>query len=269
MKGRPQVVNRPRIVRENVLDNGMPRGHGIEQEVSQEAPSAASEGEYRSLTQIVVAKLRNSIYDGSIFDGGYGPGSRLNITDIAKRLNVSAIPVREALRRLEAEGLVEFRVNRGVVVRELSAAELRELFLVRLPLEKLAGAEAARWADRKSLSALRKILKEMDATEYGPAWHTIHEKFHAELYALSRLSRLAQLIASLRGQMRPYAKLYQNDQEQRRLVQSDHYAMLKALGKRDQEGISRIIGEHISRPARLSLAKLSEGKEMATDFGVA
>lgn len=240
----------------------MPREHSIEQEPRQEL----SEGEYRSLTQIVVAKLRRSIYDGTIFDGGYGPGSRLNISDIAKRLNVSAIPVREALRRLEAEGLVEFRVNRGVVVRQLSAAELRELFLVRLPLEKLAGSEAARWADAKSSRALGSILKEMDATEYGPAWHTIHERFHAELYGLSRLPRLGELIASLRGQMRPYAKLYQDDPEQRRLIQSEHYAMLKALGKRDQESIARIIGEHISRPARVGLAKLSEGKEMAADF---
>ena len=61
------------------------------------------DGEYKSLTQIVVSKLRQSIFDGSIFDGEYGPGSRLNITDLAKRLDVSPIPVREALRLLEAE----------------------------------------------------------------------------------------------------------------------------------------------------------------------
>lgn len=227
---------------------------------------AAPEREYRSLTQIVTDRLRQSIYDGSIFDGEYGPGSRLNMTDLAKRLNVSAIPVREALRRLEAEDLVEFQVNRGVVVRQLSAAELRELFLVRLPLEKLAAAEAARRADAKSVQVLRSILKEMDAVEYGPAWHSMHERFHRELYALAKLPRLGQLIANLRGQMRPYAKLYQDDPEQRRLIQSDHYAMAKALRAHDEDGIAQIIGEHISRPARLALSKLSEGKEMAADF---
>jgi DNA-binding GntR family transcriptional regulator len=151
-------------------------------------------------------------------------------------------------------------------VRQLSAAGLRELFLVRLPLEKLAGAEAARRADAKSSRALRSILERMDATEYGPAWHIIHKHFHAELYALSRLPCLGQMIASLRGQMRPYAKLYQNDPEQRRLIQADHYAMLKALDERDQQRIAQIIGEHISRPARVALTKFSEGKEMAADF---
>jgi DNA-binding GntR family transcriptional regulator len=259
------VANQSRKEPKGVLHASKSRGGSTKPQL-QQSPLAESEGEYRSLTQITLAKLRKSIYDGSIFDGGYGPGSRLNMTDIAKRLNVSAIPVREALRRLEAEGLVEFQVNRGVVVRQLSAAELRELFLVRLPLEKLAGAEAARLADTKSLRALGSILKDMDATEYGPTWHTMHEHFHAELYALSRLPRLGQMIASLRGQMRPYAKLYQDDPEQRRLIQSDHYAMLRALDKCDQESIARIIGEHISRPARVALAKLSEGKEMAADF---
>jgi DNA-binding GntR family transcriptional regulator len=264
-EGCQRVAGKPKKMRRETAEMSRPRMRSTAQDSPQEL-LAAFDGEYRSITQIIIAKLRKSIYDGSIFDGGYGPGSRLNITDIAKRLNVSAIPVREALRRLEAEGLVEFRFNRGVVVRQLSASELRELFLVRLPLEKLAGAEAARRADAKSSRALRSILKEMDATKYGPAWHAMHENFHAELYALSGLPRLVELITSLRGQMRPYAKLYQDDPEQRRLVQLEHYALLKALGKRDQESIARIIGEHISRPARVALAKLSEGREMAADF---
>lgn len=229
-------------------------------------PLADTDGEYRSLTQIITAKLRKSIYDGSIFDGKYGPGSKLNITDLAKRLNVSAIPVREALRRLEAEDLVEFRLNRGVVVRQLSARELHELFLVRLPLEVLAVTEATRVADADSVKQLTSILKNMDAAGYGPEWHIMHERFHQELYALSGMPRLCQMVASLRGQMRPYAKLYQDDTVQRRIVQSEHYAVLKALRKHDRDEIGRIIREHISRPARLALAKLSADKEMVADF---
>lgn len=229
-------------------------------------PAAGPDGEYRSLTQIITAKLRKSIYDGSIFDGEYGPGSKLNITDLAKRLNVSAIPVREALRRLEAEDLVEFRINRGVVVRQLSARELHELFLVRLPLESLAATAAARAADATSAKRLGSILDDMDVMEYGPDWHVTHERFHQELYALSGMPRLCQMIAGLRGQMRPYAKLYQDDPEQRHAIQSDHRAMVRALRKHDREKIADIIREHISRPARLALAKLSADKELVADF---
>jgi DNA-binding GntR family transcriptional regulator len=222
--------------------------------------------EYKSLTQIIVSKLRKSIFDGSIFDGEYGPGSRLNITDLAKRLDVSAIPVREALRLLEAEGLVEFRLNRGVVVRDLSATELRELFLVRLPLETLAATEAVRWKSEKSLHSLESTLRKMDAASRSDTWHTLHESFHEEMYALSGLPRLSQMIAGLRGQMRPYAKLYHDDPEQVRKVQAEHYALLKAIKKRDHAKIVQIMREHLSRPARLALAKMGTSNEMIFDF---
>lgn len=233
----------------------------------QEMPRLSGpEGEYRSLTQIIVSQLRKSIFDGSTFDGEYGPGSRLNITDLAKRLDVSAIPVREALRILEAEGLVEFRLNRGVVVRDLSAAELRELFLVRLPLETLAATEAARWRSEKSLQTLELTLNKMDAVSRSDTWHALHEGFHEELYSLSNLPRLSQMIAGLRGQMRPYAKLYHNDPDQSRHVQAEHYALLKAIKKRDKNKIAQIIHEHLARPARLALAKMGAAKEIAFDI---
>ncbi len=224
------------------------------------------EGEYRSLTQIVVSKLRNSIYDATIFDGAYGPGSRLNIADLAKRLDVSAIPVREALRRLEAEGLVEFQPNRGVVVRQLSAAELRELFLVRLPLETLAATEASRRRSEKSLQTLQSILRKMDGTRQDEVWRALHEQFHEELYTLSQLPRLTQTIVGLRGQMRPYAKLYNADPEQVRHVQAEHHAILKALRDRDDASIRRIMHEHLARPARLALGKLGAPPELMSDF---
>lgn len=253
---------------QTVLGNEKPR--------QREAATAAKltrlsspESEYRSLTQIVASKLRKSIYDGSIFDGEYGPGSRLNITDLAKRLDVSAIPVREALRRLEAEGLVEFRPNRGVVVRELSAAELRELFLIRLPLEALAVTEAARLRSERSLQLLEAILRKMDTARQDELWLTLHERFHEELYALSQLPHLTRMIVGLRGQMRPYAKLYNDDPEQVKHVQAEHYALLQALRKRDKGSIKRIIQEHLARPARLALGKLGAATELIADFPAA
>lgn len=249
-----------------MLENARSRRR-MQQPSKQEASRLSGpEGEYKSLTQIIVSKLRKSIFDGSIFDGEYGPGSRLNITDLAKRLDVSAIPVREALRILEAEGLVEFRLNRGVVVKDLSAAELRELFLVRLPLETLAATEAVRWKSEKSLQPLELILGKMDATNKAETWHALHEKFHEALYSLSELPRLAQMIVGLRGQMRPYAKLYHDEPEQVRNVQVEHYALLKAIRKRDKEKIAQIIREHLSRPARLALAKMGSAKETISDF---
>ncbi len=130
------------------------------------------------------------------------------------------------MRLLEAEGLVKFRLNRGVVVRDLSAAELRELFLVRLPLETLAATEAARWKSEKPLQTMESILRRMDATSKIDTWQSLHENFHEEMCSLSGLPRLSQMIAGLRGQMRPYARLYDEDPEQVRNVQTEHYALV-------------------------------------------
>lgn len=248
----------------------MPRNSKQQQPKPPSSPEVARvpspNGEYKSLTQIIVSRLRKSIFDGSIFDENYGPGSRLKIMNLAKRLGVSSVPVREALRLLEAEGLVEFRPNRGVVVRKLSAVELRELFLVRLPLETLAAAEAARWTNKNSLQLLESILHKMDAARRLDVWRSLHERFHEELYALSQMPRLSQMIAGLRGQMRPYAKLYNDDPEQVMNVQTEHYALLKALRNRDDASIRRIMQEHLARPARLALGKLTAAREITSDF---
>lgn len=252
-KGRQHVPGKPKVNRKS-------------RTVAESNNFFIPEAEYKSLTQIITSKLRKSINDGSIFDGEYGPGSRLNISCLAKRLKVSTIPVREALRRLEAEGLVEFQPNRGVVVRSLSAADLQELFLVRLPLETLAATEAARLRSESSLQVLESILRKMDAVRQGDVWRALHEQFHEELYRLSEFPRLTKMIVGLRGQMRPYARLYVDNPSQIKHVQVEHYALLKAVRKRDYAGIQRIIHEHLARPARLALNKLGGRPEMVSNF---
>jgi DNA-binding GntR family transcriptional regulator len=106
----------------------------------------------------------------------------------------------------------------------------------------------------------------MDSAGPSDTWSVLHERFHEELYALANLPRLSQMIIGLRGQMRPYAKLYSDDPEQVRHVQAEHYTLLKALRTRDEASIKRILHEHLSRPARLALSKLGAAEEMTADF---
>lgn len=206
---------------------------------------------YRSLTQIIVGQIRQGIYDGT-----FKPGARLNIADLAQNFNASAVPVREALRNLEAEGLVEFRPNRGVIIRDLSASELRELCLMRLPMELLAATQAALHADDEALDALEVILKRMDEVAETEEWHTLHDRFHHEFYALSQLPRLTQYAEVLRGQMRPYAKLYLSNPKHVQMAQTEHYAMIAAARKRDPHAIRPLMVEHLRRPAHMALAAL-------------
>lgn len=206
---------------------------------------------YRSLTQIIVEQIREGIYEGA-----YKPGARLNIADLAQQFNASAVPVREALRNLEAEGLVEFRPNRGVVIRELSAGEVRELFLMRLPLELLAATQAALHADEAALDSLESILREMDRAVGTEEWLALHDRFHHDFYSLSQLPRVRQYIEVLRGQMRPYSKLYLSDPKHVQMAQAEHYVMVKAARENNPQAITPALVEHLRRPAHMALAAL-------------
>ena len=126
---------------------------------------------YRSLTQIIVELIRQGIYEGT-----YKPGTRLNIADLAQSFSASAVPVREALRNLEAEGLVEFRPNRGVVIKELSASEVRELFLMRLPLEMLAATQAT-LKPTPSHGPHRGDPEAHGRGRRDEEWHVLHDSF--------------------------------------------------------------------------------------------
>jgi DNA-binding GntR family transcriptional regulator len=212
-------------------------------------PPKRVETNYRSLTQIISGVIRKNIYEGV-----YKPGDRLNILDLAQEFSASSIPVREALRNLEAEGLVDFRPNRGVVIRELSADEVRELFLMRLPLEVLAATQASHRADKSAFTALENMLKRMDEVAGTQEWHSLHEQFHHEFYTLSRLPRLTQFINVLRGQMRPYSELYLANADHLSHAQAEHYAMIAAAAEHDVAKLRTIIREHLKRPAKMALA---------------
>ena len=210
-------------------------------------------GEDRSLAQIIAAKLREGVFDGT-----YPPGSRLNIADLAGQFSVSSVPVREALRSLETEGLVEFRLNKGATVRELSAAEVRELYMIRCPLEALATVAAAHQVNAEKLNELNELLVAMDAVTGTERWHALHGRFHERLYQISDMPRLFQLITVLRGQMRPYSKTYLNDPVHVSLAQAEHYQLLRAMRERDETRIRTIIRDHLRRPAQLAIIALGK-----------
>lgn len=204
---------------------------------------------YRSLTQIIVDSLRQRI-----FDAEYTPGMRLNITELAQDFGASPVPVREALRNLESEGLIEFRLNRGVVVRHLSHEVIRELYLIRSPLECLAGAEAARQATQDDINDLETLVARLDKNLGAESWHQFHRTFHERICAISHLPRLIQLCESLRGQMRPYSKAYLSNRDHILQAQEEHRQMVACIRDHDADRIVTVIREHIERPARMAMA---------------
>src|SRR5574340_429736 len=114
-----------------------------------------------------------------IISGQLAGDERLNPAEIAQLLGVSRMPVREALRQLEAEGLVLMRPNRAALVRRLTAAEVEDLFEIRTALEVLAVRPAALGLNEESLAELIAKMERMDRARSNPVeWLRRHDDFH-------------------------------------------------------------------------------------------
>ncbi len=156
-----------------------------------------------SIADVVYRQLRADIAHGI-----YRPGP-IRIRPIAQRFAVSATPVREALRRLEAEGLVTLRKNQ-IVINALSETELRQIFAIRAELETFAvrcGAAAIE-NDDELLQTLEELLDAMDRYETDPEnWRPTNQQFHMTLYRAAENPRLESIIDSLMVAIEPYMRL--------------------------------------------------------------
>lgn len=121
----------------------------------------------------------------AIRKGEFAPGDRLRETDVADRLNLSRTPVREALRRLEADGIVEHRPRMGAVIRQLSHAELVELYEMRIVLERTAAEMAAKHAAAAEIDALRDLNSAMSQSNPADA-AALNQDFHRGIYLATR-----------------------------------------------------------------------------------
>lgn len=196
------------------------------------AIAPAHDGEYRSLTQIITAKLRKGIYDGSIFDGEYGPGSRLNIASLAKRLDVSPIPVREALRRLEAEGLVEFTRWAGARVAGFDARQLGEAIAAAAMLEAEIALLACPGLEPADLAAMREANEQLRAAEAHGDMACARDSdraFHAVMHDRCPNRMLVTLVQIAYTRMDTVQNIYEHRPERIPAAARDHDRLVELL----------------------------------------
>ncbi|WP_256021121.1 GntR family transcriptional regulator [Roseomonas sp. GC11] len=187
----------------------------------------------RPLAERVHVVLREAIATGLL-----PPGYRLSERGLAGALGVSAQPVREAMRRLEAEGLVETRPRSGSAVTPQPRARLAEMGRIRAALEGVAAGFAARHATPEDLRVLRERLAAMRAaTEAGDAaaLRLANEAFHTALLAISDNDVLARGLQALRAYDHiGRARVLAADDGQPRLALAEHAAILDAVAAGDE-----------------------------------
>jgi DNA-binding GntR family transcriptional regulator len=157
--------------------------------------------------------LRTQVYDSlrdSLTAGKFVPGQKLTLRFLAKALDVSLMPVREALRRLVAEGAFEMRPNRSVRVPLMTRAKILELRDIRMAVEGLAVEKAAALATKDQIARVRRIALEIVAARDAGDSATDRKKireYHFALYAIAEQPTLLRLIEGLWLQTGPYMNL--------------------------------------------------------------
>ncbi len=201
--------------------------------------------EYRTLQHIVTDQLRSAILGGRL-----GPGDRLQHDELARQLGVSRMPVREALRVLHSEGLVELRPHRGAIVVDLRPEEVGEIFEIRAMLEARAAELAAPQLTDETIAYLRDVLDELARTTDEERWQTLNTEFHTAIYPASGWPRLCALIDQQRNVVAPYNRLASVHLGRMASAHAEHQEILEAARHRDGKRLARLTVEHIRRTAR-------------------
>lgn len=210
---------------------------GAEQEARVSAPNTVREG------------LRRAILAGE-----FAPGSQLRQDELAQRFGTSRIPVREALRQLEAEGLVSILPNRGATVSSLSLDEVLELMEIRIALECRALRMAIPNMVDTDLDSALEILRSYDAEPDPERWGEMNWTFHETIYAPCNRLKLLAMIEANYGHVGRFTRVWVSRAAGKERPQREHYAIVDACRDGDIERAVRLLEEHITQTQKSIMA---------------
>jgi len=206
--------------------------------------SAPSEP-FTTKSDFAYLKLRHQILSGEL-----APGAVLNQTSLASAIGVSTTPLREALRRLKSEGLVELDAHRDARVTPLTAEEARDLLEIRRSLDPLAAALAAERRTRDDIQDMRAAADGLQPLRSDPAVPDLvaHRRFHAAIYLASHNELLIDTLDGLWDKADRYRRLGlgpDHGQAERDQKAAEHAALLDSVVAGDTAGASDIMRQHI------------------------
>nr|WP_228824070.1 GntR family transcriptional regulator [Nocardia blacklockiae] len=193
----------------------------------------------------ILAELRRLILEGHL-----PPGAGLPLREFAQRFEVSAIPVRESLQTLIGEGLVEHRTNFGYTVTRLTAAELRELYVVREQLEAAALAAAVQRAgpdDHRAAAESHARLEQAVLDDDPSAYHRETRTFHLALTRPSGMARLVHMLEYAWNITEPVQPMVHVSTAERAVLHADHSRQLAAFLAGDAETLLAATEQHHAR----------------------
>jgi len=213
------------------------------------AVDQASDGRLNTtLSEAVVAQLKEEILNGTL-----RPGRKLQQTELAERFGISRMPVRDALKELEAEGLVTITAGRAATVAKLDLAEFEEVYQIREVLEELAGRLSAPSLSDEDLRQLSDLVERMEAASAAGdlrAWLKLDKEFHNRSYVACERPRLLKLIVSFWNSTHHYRRAYCSLPGKIDRAEDLHRRLFAALGDRDGQLVGSLISEHVQESLR-------------------
>ncbi len=209
-------------------------------------PSATAHSSNR-----VVDAIRELIISGEL-----APGSRLNQEDLAARFSVSRLPVRDALSRLESDGLVILKPSSGAWVAKLDLAECLEIYMIRERLEPLALRHSVERCTEGDIVLFGDLVEAMAAGTDTETFLRLDRQFHLASYRPCGMAHLQTLIERYWNSTQHYRRAFTNflGRERNWIIHAEHRLIVDAIRRRDGDGAAHLLFEHIRR-TRCELAE--------------
>lgn len=204
--------------------------------------------DYKNVSGVSRIPLSEQVYRNlvdSIANGSIPPGTELKEQHLAKQMNVSATPVREAIRRLASDGLVDIIPYHGAVVRALDQQEISDAYACREALEHLAVTECIQNLDEQDIQNLYDLIERYRQASDSTDIFTASQQFDSYLYSLAGNQILRNLLDMLKGIISRDRKYSSSNVERRHAIYEEHKLIIQALEARDVAAAQQAISTHI------------------------
>ena len=197
----------------------------------------------RSLHDEVVTRVRDMIIEGTL-----APGTRIHEGQLCLALGISRTPLREALKFLASEGLIDLKASRGAVVKSFSAKDVRDMLDLLGVLEAFAGRLACRDASNAEIAGVRSLHDRMmdryrarDRLEY----FKLNQQIHSAILRISGNAALAAAHASIQSRLKRIRYIGNSEPSKWHDAMSEHEAMIRHLEARDAEALAKVLTGHM------------------------
>ncbi len=207
--------------------------------------------------------MREKVYDTlkqMIIDGVIKPGERIIETEYSNKFQISRTPIREAIRMLELEGLVESQTTGGVIVKTLTREEISEIYKIRIALESLIIEEMIKKINNQDIKKLEKVLKNtkkaFEVKDIEKVF-SLFTEFNQILYDIASLPKVTGMINNINLYLKRFRKLSIDNPSRKEEAFEDHVQILEAIKNKELSTAISINRMHLEKSMNFILSKLS------------